>query len=61
MYIIGTSFGGNIIAALLVQFAIIPAGDETLKISFIVLGIALGIFAVVRQYREEEKAMEIIF
>ena len=60
-YIIGTSFGGTIASALVVQQATMPNADVTLKISFVLVGIALGIFAVAHQYKEEEKAMEIIF
>jgi hypothetical protein len=61
VYIVGTSFGGAIASALVVQSTLIPTADDSVKICFILVGLALGIFAVVRQYREEEKAMEIVF
>lgn len=61
LFIIGTSFGGTIAAALLVQKILIPAADDNMKICFVILAVALGVFAVVRQYKEEEKATEIVF
>lgn len=60
-YIIGTSFGGNIGAALVLQSALLPAADDSMKICFVILALALGVFAVMHQYQEEEKAMEIVF
>lgn len=60
-YIVGTSFGCAIAAALVAQSALVPTADVTLKLSFALVGVALGIFAVVHQYKEEEKAMEIVF
>ena len=61
IYMVATSFGGTIGAALLLQSILGPTGDDTVKICFAVLGAALGIYAIVYQYREEEKAMEIVF
>lgn len=60
-FIIGTSFGGTVGAALIVQSILLPAADDNMKICFVILGIVLGIFGLVRQYREEEKAYEIVF
>ena len=61
LYMIGTSFLGTIAAALIVQSILLPAADDSMKICFIILAITLGIFAVARQYQEEEKALEIVF
>ena len=61
IYIVGTSFGGTICAALITQSILLPEADDSVKISFIILAITVGIFAVIRQYREEEKALEIVF
>lgn len=61
VFIIGSSFLGTISAALLVQKILMPVATDEIKICFIILAVALGIFAVVRQYQEEEKATEIIF
>ena len=60
-YIVGTSFGCAIAAALFAQSILVPTADESLKLCFALVGVALGIFAVVHQYKEEEKAMEIVF
>lgn len=61
IYMLLTSFGGMIGAALLLRNVVVPVADDTIKISFVVLGIAVGIFAIVHQYKEEEKALEIVF
>ncbi len=61
IYIVGTSFGGVIAAGLMVQSILLPAADDSMKICFIILAVALGIFALCRQYTEEEKAMELVF
>lgn len=60
VFMILTSFGGLIDAALILQTLLVPNADWNVKICFILVGIAIAIFAVVRQYKEEEKAMEII-
>ena len=61
VYILLTSFGGMICAALLTQQMIMPNGDQNIMICCVILGISIAIFAVVRQYREEEKSLEIVF
>ena len=61
IYIVSTSFGGVIAASLMIQSILLPAADDSMKICFVILAIALGIFALVRQYTEEEKAMELVF
>lgn len=61
LYIVSTSFGGTIGAALLLQSILLPAADDSMKICFIILAISLGVFALSRQYTEEEKAMELVF
>ena len=61
LYIFATSFGGTIGAALLLQSILLPLADDSMKISCIILAIAVGVFALSRQYQEEEKAMELVF
>ncbi len=61
IFMIATAFGGMVGAALLVQEILVPGDDQTIMICFVVLGVAVGVFAVVHQYREEEKSMEIVF
>lgn len=61
LFMLITSIGGMISAAVLLKMVLVPDGDETVKLCFIVLGFAVGILAVVNQYKEEEKAMEIVF
>lgn len=61
LFIIGTSFGGTISAALVLQNILMPAADDNMKICYIILAIAIGVFGLMRQYKEEEKAVEIVF
>ena len=61
LFMVGTAFGCSIGAAVLLQMFLAPSADESLKLSFIVLGVALGIFAMMRQHKEERRALEIIF
>lgn len=61
LFMILTSFGCSIGAALIVQSLLMPTASDAVKIAFAVLGFTLGIYAVCRQYREEEKDMEIVF
>ena len=61
IYMLATSFGGMIACALLLQNIVMPSADENTQICFIILGVAVGIFALVHQYKEEEKALEIVF
>ena len=60
VFMILTSFGCMIDAALLLQVLLVPNADWNVKICFILVGVAVAIFAIVRQYKEEEKAMEIV-
>ena len=59
IFMVLTSFGCMIDAFVFIRMMILPNADMTLKISFIVLGVAVGVAAVVRQYKEEEKSFEI--
>ena len=61
IYMVATSFGGMVLSALLLQTIVMPTADNNVKICFIILGIAVGIYALVHQYKEEEKALEIVF
>lgn len=60
IFMVGTSFICMMEAALSLQLIILPQADITIKICFLVAGIVLGIFAVVHQYKQEEKAQEIV-
>ena len=48
-----TSFGFMTGAAVLAQKLLVPAADDSLKLSFVVLGLAVGLFAFIRQRKEE--------
>ena len=58
--IIGTGVGCPVFAAYLASKILVPGGDASVKICFMVLGAAVAVFATVRQYREEERAVSII-
>lgn len=49
-----TSFGCTVGAAYLLQTILVPGGDENVKVAFIVLGVAAGIFCIIRAKKEEE-------
>ena len=61
IYMFATSFGCMIISTLLLQNIVIPTANDDIKICFIILGVVVGIFALVHQYRQEEKDLEIVF
>ncbi len=61
LFIIISSFGCSIVAALILQSLVMPGAGTSIKIAFAVLGVAFGIYCVVHQYKEEEKDMEIVF
>jgi hypothetical protein len=61
LFIIVTSLGGTICAAFVLQGILLPTADDNMKICFVILAIAIGIFGLMRQYKEEEKALEIVF
>ncbi len=61
LFMILTSFGCTVAAALVLQNLVMPGAEMTIKVAFAIFGFALGIYCVVRQYRQEEKDMEIVF
>ena len=61
IFIIGSSFGCLAFAGLLLQKLVVPTADDMMKGCFVLVGIAVAVFAVVRQYKEEEKSYEILF
>ena len=61
VFIVCSSFGALGFAGLLVQKLVVPGADDMMKGCFILVGLAVAVFAVVHQYKEEEKAMEIVF
>ena len=61
MFIIGSSFGCLAFAGLLLQKLVVPTADDMMKGCFLLIGLAVAVFAVVHQYKEEEKSYEILF
>lgn len=61
LFMVITSFGCSVGAAMILQALVMPGANDTIKIAFAIVGFAIGIYAIVRQYREEEKDMEIVF
>ena len=60
-FIIGSSFGCLAAAGWLLQKLAAPGASQEVKFAFIVVGAVIGIFAVVRQYKEDENSMSGIF
>lgn len=58
LFMLATSFGGSIAAALILQSILVPGGDGNVKIAFAILGVVLGILALIRQRKQEN---DIIF
>ena len=61
VFIIGSSFGCLGFAGLLLQKLVVPTADDMMKGCFILVGLAVAVFALVHQYREEEKSYELLF
>ena len=61
VFIIGSSFGCLALAGLLLQKVAVPTADDMMKGCFVLVGLAVAVFAVVHQYKEEEKSYEILF
>lgn len=61
IFMIATSFGCMVVAAYLTCSFLIPTADTTILLAFIILGIAIGVYACWYQYKEEEKSLEIVF
>ena len=61
MVIIGTSLGGLALAGVLLQKLAVPAADNQMKLCFALVGVAAGIIAAARQYKEDEKSFEFLF
>ena len=61
LFMVLTSFGCSVGSALILQTLLMPAADSTIKVAFAILGFVIGIYCVVRQYRDEEKDLEIVF
>ena len=56
-----SSFGCMAGAAIFLQQLVCPGADDQLKWSFVIVGCAVAVFAIVHQYKEEEKSFEILF
>ncbi len=56
-----SSFGCMAGAAILLQKLACPGANDMMKWCFVIVGCAVGVFAIVHQYKEEEKAYEILF
>jgi hypothetical protein len=61
LLIAATSFGCMIAAGIFLQKLACPGADDQLKLCFILVGCAVAVFAIVHQYKEEEKSFEILF
>ena len=56
-----SSFGCMAGAAICLQKLACPGADDQMKWCFILVGCAVAVFAIVHQYKEEEKSFEILF
>ena len=54
-----TSFGFMTVAAVILQKFLVPTADESLKLSFIVLGLAVGVVAFIRQRKQESASISL--
>lgn len=61
LLIVASSFGSMVGAAIFLQKLACPGADDMMKWCFIIVGCAVAVFAVVHQYKEEEKSYEILF
>ncbi|MBQ8302859.1 MAG: hypothetical protein IJX97_04875 [Clostridia bacterium] len=61
VFMVGSAFGCLAFAGLLLQKLVVPCADDMMKWCFIICGAVIGGFAVVHQYKEEEKSLEIVF
>ena len=57
LFMLATSFGGSIAAALILKNMLVPTGDDNVKICFMAIGVAVAIFAMVRQRKQEENTV----
>ena len=61
LFVVLSSFGCMVLASTMLQKILCPTADENLKTTFLIVGLVIGALAMIRQYKEEEKAMEIVF
>ena len=59
LFMVVTTFGALSGAAVILQMLVAPEADESLRLSFIVLGLTAGIFAMIRQRNDEKFALSI--
>ena len=59
--IAASSFGCMTGAAILLQKFVCPDASDEMKWCFVLVGCAVAVFAIVHQYKEEEKSFEILF
>ena len=60
-FIIGTGIGGMACCGLLLGLAVMPGAGKEILLGFIAVGALAGIFAVIHQYNDEEKANDIFY
>jgi hypothetical protein len=48
-------------SAIFLQKLVCPGADDQMKWCFVLVGCAVAVFAIVHQYKEEEKSFEILF
>jgi hypothetical protein len=56
-----SSFGCMAGSAIFLQKLVCPGADDQMKWCFVLVGCAVAVFAIVHQYKEEEKSFEILF
>ena len=61
VFMVGSGLGSAVFASILLRKVLVPGGDDNVKICFVVFGAILAIFAIIHQYKEEEKSQEFYF
>lgn len=59
LFMVITTFGALSGAAVLLQMLVAPTADDSLRLSFIVLGLTVAVFALIRQRKDEKFALSI--
>ena len=60
-FIVGSSFGCLAAAGWLLQKLAASGATKEVKFAFIIVGAVIGIFALIHQYKEEERATDVLF
>ena len=57
VFMFATSFGGMVGGALLLQQILVPGADQQVQFTFVIIGIALAIFSLIRQRNIENNSI----